>query len=124
MKQNSKFDSYYEAPEFNLASGSTNVPLSTLGTSFLSKFGNSSVANPMFARFPTRIVVRTNQTITFSLTPSKQLSSPGTQVNDPITVTSTDSPFTIDGVDFSDVLFTNNSGSIAAVKLFISDSQY
>lgn len=112
---------YYEEPEFNFSTAQSNVALSTLGTTFLSKFGASNASNPCFPRLPSRIVIRTNQTISVSLTPTKGNTTP---VNDYITVASTDVPFAIDGIEFGDVLITNNSGQTAAIKLFISDSQY
>lgn len=127
MKQKQLFSPYYEEPEFNFSTAQTNIPLSALGTTFLSKFGPGAAGTPSAPnadRWPTRIVIRTNQTISVSLTPAKQTASPGTPVNDNITVASTDSPFTIDGIQFGDVLITNNSGGTAAIKLFISDSQY
>ena len=112
---------YYEEAEFNFSTAQTGVLLSTLGTTFLSKFGPSSSSNACYPRFPSRIVIRTNQTISVSLTPR---TGNTVAVNDYITVASTDVPFTIDGVEFGDVLITNNSGQTAAIKLFISDSQY
>lgn len=127
MKTNSKFDSYYEEIEFALVSGSTNVPLSTIvntvvGGNFLNKFGFAAAAN--LQRFPTRLIVRTTGTMSISLLPNTSTTNPGVPVNNPITLTSTDSPYTIDGVEYGDVLFSNASGSTIAVACFISDSQY
>lgn len=122
MKERQLFSSYYEQVEFNFATGQTNVPLSTLGTTFLTKFTTPN--DKTSGRWPTRIVIRTNQTISVSLLPNTAIANPQTPVNDNITISSTDSPFVIDGISFGDVLLTNNSGSTAAVKLFISDSQY
>lgn len=115
MKLNALNTPYYENCEFNFSTGQSAVALSTLGTTFLTKFGPGNV----MTRFPSRAVIRTNQTISVRLTPL----TAGT-VNDDITIASTDSPFVIDGIEFGDILITNNSGQTAAIKIFISDSQY
>jgi hypothetical protein len=73
-------------------------------------------------RFPSRAEIRTNQTITVQLIP--KTGGLATDTNDPITVASTDSPYVIDGIEFGDILITNNSGSVAAIKILIRDSQY
>ena len=73
MKTNQKFSGYYEECEFNLPTGQTNIPLSyimnvangyTFTGAFLSKFGGPG--DKTGETFPTRLVIRTNQTITVS----------------------------------------------------------
>lgn len=106
---------YYENVEFNFATGQTAVALSSLGTTFLSRLAPLKVEG----RYPSRIEIRTNQTISVRLVPAVGLTT-----NDDITIASTDSPFVVDGIEFGDVLITNNSGLTAAIKMFMRSSQY
>jgi len=111
MKTNTELTAYYENCEFNLTTGNTDALLSANSTSFLAKYGPTKVVG----RYPSRAVIRSNQTISVKLNAT---------TNDAVTIASTDSPFVIDGIEFSEIYITNNSGSTAAVKIFVSDSQY
>ena|SRR3990167_8541011 len=95
---------YYESVEFNLSTGQTNYNLDTNQADFLAVFGPGNV----WPKHPTHMVLRTDQTITVKLNLTG---------NNSITVTSTDSPLEIAGVEIINVFLTNSSGNTAAVKI-------
>lgn len=97
---------YYESIEFTLATGQTNYDLDANQTAFLAKIGPGSV----YSYHGTRCVIRTDQTITV------RFNSTG---NDAITVTSSDSPFTMNDLEIINIFLSNSSGSGAAVKILI-----
>ena len=89
----------------------TDYDLDAQQPDFLSVFGSTNVA----ARYPSSVHIRTNNTISVKLNSTD---------NDAITITSTDSPFVIEGVEIVNLYITNNSGSSAAVKLLFQDVKY
>lgn len=101
---------YYEEIEYDLATGSTldqlslNSKTNQTGT-FGDIFGSTK---PM--KFATRMTFRTDQTVTLYLNKS---------TNHPITVASTDSPFSPRGIEIRDLFVTNNSGSTAHIKVLL-----
>lgn len=100
---------YYESIEFSLSTGESDYDLDSNQSEFLAVFKQDATGN----KWPTKIIFRTDQTISFKLNSTS---------DDSITVTSTDSPFTIDGVEIRNVYITNSSGSTAAIKLFFQFS--
>lgn len=108
----------YESVEFNLTTGQLDYSLVTnqqaaSGGNFNTYFGNSHAGDASGGRESTRVQIRTNQTISIKL---------NSTANNAITISSTDSPVTIDGVKITDIFFTNSSGSTAAVKLLLTDN--
>ena len=106
MKTNTVTYKHYENVEFNLSTGQTDYNLASNQSEFLAVFGTT------LGRFPTQVSIRTNNTISVKLNATTQ---------DAITITSTDVPFVIRGIEISNLFFTNSSGSTAAVKLFFQD---
>ncbi len=102
---------YYENVEITVASGGGAQQLSTLGTTFQSKFKNDAADGD----YATMVTIRTSQTISVQLNSTSY---------DSITVTSTDSPFEISGIKIQDMWITNSSGSPAAVRLFFQPTKY
>ncbi len=98
---------YYENIEFNLPTGNTDYDVAANQATFMSNFGPLNVVS----QNPTALVVRTNQTISIKLNAT---------TNHAITIASTDSPYVIKGVEYNKIFITNNSGSTAAIKLFVS----
>jgi len=98
----------YENIEFTLNDGQTDYDLDVNQAAFLSKF--QAAGMPIVPSF---VMIRTNQTITVKLNKT---------TNDAITITSTDSPFVIDGVLINNMFLSNASGSNAAVKLFFREA--
>lgn len=111
MQITTKTHMYYENVETTVANGASLSQLSTLGTTFQSKF-NKDAADQDYA---TSVVIRTNQTISVRLNKS---------TNDAVTITSADSPYEIAGIKIVDMFFSNSSGSDATVRLFFSASKY
>lgn len=111
MNINQRVTPYYENIEFNLSDGQTNYDVDANQSTFLSSFGTSNVVG----RFPTSVEIRTNNTISVKINSTS---------NHSITITSTDSPYKIEGVEITNLFLTNNSGLTAAVKLFLQDSKY
>lgn len=107
----------YENLEFNLSTGQTDYSLVTNQLSptgsFNSYFGAVNGANASGGREATRAQIRTNQTISVKLNSTS---------NNSITISSTDSPFVIDGIKITDIFITNGSGSTAAVKILLTDN--
>jgi len=108
MQTNTKVSPYYESIEFNLATATTDYNLDTNQATFLSVFGPGNVHEV----FPSQVEIRTDQTITI------KLNSTG---NHAITIAATDSPFTIKGIEITNMFISNASGSTAAIKLFFQD---
>lgn len=102
---------YYENIEFNVTTGSNDYDVDANQPTFLSNFGPGNVT----AKNPSSLQIRTNQTISVKLNSTS---------NHAITIASTDSPFTIKGMLFTNIYITNNSGSTAAVKLFVTESEF
>mgnify|MGYP003395388456 FL=1 len=111
MNLHNKVTQYYENIEFNVTTGTTNYDVASNQTTFLSNFGVNNVEG----RMPSRLYIRTNNTISVKLNAT---------TNHAITITSTDSPFQIEGVEYTNVYITNNSGSTAAVKLLVTNLPY
>lgn len=93
----------YENIEFDLTNGSIDYDLDAQQSTFLAVFNQE--AQP---KIPTYVEIRTNFTISVRLNSTSGQS---------ITITSTDSPYVIEGVKVRNMFITNNSGSTAAVKL-------
>lgn len=111
--QHQEYDSY-ENIEFNLATGQTDYDLAANQPTFLTFFGPESAATSTAnGRYPSSIQIRTNATISVKLTSTSMHA---------ITITSTDSPFTIVGCLIKNVYITNNSGSTAAIKILVTDN--
>ena len=100
---------YYESIEFSLPTGQTNYDLDANQAQFLAVFNQDATDN----KWPTKMVFRTDQTVTFRLNSTS---------DDAVTVASTDSPFTVDGVEIRNVYITNSSGSAATINLFFQFS--
>lgn len=111
MNKDNRVTPYYENIEFTLSNGASEYNLDTQQSGFLSKFGPTNVVG----RFPTSVQIRTNFTISVKLNAT---------TNDAVTITSTDSPYSIEGVEISNMFLSNSSGSDAAVKLFFQDVKY
>lgn len=109
MNTSNNVDRIYESIEFNLTTGQTDYQLTANQSTFLAYFGTSTQAG----RYPSDVLIRTNNTISVKLNSSTQQS---------ITITSTDSPFRITGVQIADLFITNASGSTAAIKLLFTDN--
>lgn len=90
----------YENHEFTLATGQTNYDV---GTSVSGAFDTITTAR--------YFKIRTDQTITIKLNSTS---------NDSITITSSDSPYTIDTLEITNVYITNASGSTANIKIYIN----
>lgn len=104
----------YESIEFNLTTGQTDYDLAANQATFLSVFGLETTSdNAHVGRFPSYVLIRTNATISVKLNYTTGQS---------ITISSTDSPFPIAGVQIKNLYFTNNSGGTAAVKLLFTDN--
>ena len=101
---------YYESIEFNVSTGTTDYDLDDQQATFLAVLGSAN-ERP----YPSSVVIRTDQTISVKLNSTS---------NHAITIASTDSPFTIEGVQIRNLYITNNSGSVAAIKLLFQDSKY
>jgi len=103
-------DSYasprYSNIEFSVTNGQTNYDVLANNATFDDQF---AATLPEF--FANKMVLRTDQTITVRV---------NSATNDAITVTSTDSPFTLAGVEINNVYITNASGNTAAVKILLS----
>jgi|ERR1035437_1630185 hypothetical protein len=105
----------YESIEFNLPTGNTDYDLDANQVTFLSVFGIETSGNDTHnGRYPSSVVIRTNATISVKLNNSTGMA---------ITITSTDSPFVIKGVQLKNLFITNNSGSTAAMKLLFTDNE-
>ena len=111
MQTTTKTSPYYENLEFNVDTATEDYDLDSEQSGFLNVFGSTNVA----AVYPSSVHIRTNNTISVKLNSTD---------NDAITITSTDSPFVIEGVEIVNLFITNNSGSTAAVKLLFQDSKY
>jgi hypothetical protein len=104
----------YESIEFNLSTGQTDYDLAVNQATFLTVFGPEVTSGDTHnGRYPTSVLIRTNATISVKLNSTTGQS---------ITIASTDSPFSIVGVLLSDLFITNNSGSMAAIKLLFTDN--
>lgn len=108
---NNELHGYYENVEFNVTDQSTNYDVAANQATFMSNFGPNNVVNQL----PTSVQIRTNQTISVKL---------NSTANHAITITSTDSPFLIEGVKITNIFISNSSGSTAAVKLFVTSLKY
>lgn len=97
---------YYSSIEFTVATGQTNSDVLANNATFDDQFGAG-----LFNGFANKMVLRTDQTITVRVNSTS---------NHAITVTSTDSPFTLAGVEINNVYITNASGSTANVKILLS----
>lgn len=111
MNQHNEITGNYENIEFNLTTGQTDYDLAINQATFLSVFGPTNVARD----FPTWCEIRTNFTISVKVNSTS---------NHSITISSTDTPFVINGLKISDLFFTNSSGSTAAIKVRFQDSPY
>jgi len=100
---------YYENVEFALADSTTDYDLDVNESDFLTDFGPTNVVGS----YPSWVEIRTDQTITVKL---------NLATNDSITITSTDSPMTINGTEIINMFLTNSSGSVANVKLRFQQS--
>lgn len=97
----------YENIEFNVTTGQTAYNLASNQATFLGRaFGIND--QPL----PTQVRISTNYTITVKL---------NTTDDHAITVTSTESPFYIKGVQIKNMFIANSSGNTAAVKLLFTD---
>ena len=94
---------YYESIEFNLPTANVDYNVANNQSSFLSNFGPGAVID----KYPTEIIIRTNNTVTIKFNSS---------TNDPITVTASDSPLAWRG-EVKNIFITNNSGNIAEIKI-------
>lgn len=107
----------YENLEFNLSTAQSDYSLVTNQISptgnLNSYFGAVNGANASGGREATRVQIRTNQTISIKLNSTS---------NNAITIASTDSPFTIDGIKITDIFLSNSSGSTAAIKILLTDN--
>lgn len=107
---------YYENIEFDLPSGtvlkavSDNNMTNQTGV-FLSKFGAYTPPASAKLGWPTKLSIRTDQTILVYLNKT---------TSDPITVASTDSPFEKDDMEINNIYISNSSGSTAHVKIFVN----
>lgn len=97
---------YYESIEFNLSTGQTDYNVASNQATFLEVFGPTKVVQ----KHPTNLIIRTNQTITVKFNSAS---------NHAITVTSTDSPLEVSGLEVQNVFLTNSSGSTAAIKILV-----
>lgn len=97
---------YYTNVEFSVTTGQTNYDVLANNATFDDQF---SAILPYF--FANKMVLRTDQTITVRVNSTS---------NHAITVTSTDSPFTLAGVEIQNIYITNASGNTAAVKILLS----
>lgn len=102
---NNEVHTAYNSIEWNLDDETTNYSLKTnQETAFVGlNKGDGVVA--------THMELRTDRTITFRL---------NANTNHAVTVASTDSPYTVDTVEITDVFLTNASGDAAAIKIFLS----
>lgn len=103
----------YESIEFLLGTGSTDYDLAANQPTFLSKFHQTTVDVGGNPRYPTTVRIRTNNTITVRI---------NTTSGHAITISSTDSPFDILGVQIRNLFISNSSGNTAAVKLFFREA--
>jgi len=108
MQINTKISPYYESVEFALATASTDYDLDANQADFLSVF-SSKTNTP----YPSQVMIRTDQTITI------KLNSTG---NHAITITATDSPIILKGLEISNMFISNASGSTANIKLLFQDT--
>lgn len=100
----------YESIEFTLNDGQSNYNLATNQATFLGRyFGIND--QPL----PTQIRITTNQTISIKLNTTSDHS---------ITITSTDVPYYIKGVQIKNVFLSNSSGSNATVRILLQDVEY
>ena len=97
---------YYTEVEFQVTSPSTNYDVDSNNATFHGKFGAG-----LFHGFANKAVIRTDQTITVKVNSTS---------NDAVTVTTTDSPFTLAGVEINNIFITNASGSTANVKILLT----
>lgn len=111
MQTITKTSPYYENIEFNVSTATTDYDVAAFQATFLSNFGSTNVVG----RYPSSVEIRTNNTISVKINSTS---------NHGITITSTDSPYRIEGIDINNIFITNNSGSTAAVKLFVQDVKY
>ena len=102
---------YYESVEFTVNNGESDYNVDTQQSGFRSKFGSAGVVG----EDPSRIVIRTNNTITVKINET---------TSDAITIASTDSPFVLEGIQIWNLYISNASGSNAAVKLLVQQSPY
>ena len=87
----------YDSAEFTLATGQTD---NDIGTNQANAFANAALY--------TRLILRTNKTITIKL---NSTTSPS------ITIAPTDSPFQIDWLEVTKLYISNASGATAAIKM-------
>ena len=113
MQTNTKTNQYYENIEFNLTTGQTDYNLDSNQTSFLTSFGVGD-GFPV-GEYASYLQIRTNQTISVRI---------NSVSNHSITIASTDSPFTVQGVQIRNLFLSNSSGSTAAVKIFLTQSPF
>jgi hypothetical protein len=103
MNKHQENGPFYENIEFNLSTGQTDYDLAA----------NQATFSAVNDRYPSHIQIRTNQTISVRLNRT---------TDHAITITSTDSPFSITGVQIRNVFLSNSSGSTAAVKLLFTNN--
>lgn len=111
MDTQTKVSPYYENVEFTLSDGQSDYDLDSNQAGFLADFGLGNAAE----RYPSFVEIRTDQSI------SVRINATG---NDSITIDSTDSPYTIIGVEIRNLFLSNSSGSDAAVKLRFQNTPY
>ena len=97
---------YYENIEFSLSNGQSDYDLDSNQATFLSSFGPASTAPATV--FPSFVEIRTDFTISVKLNSTS---------NHAITISSTDTPYVIQGIEIYNMYFSNSSGSSANVKL-------
>ena len=102
---------YYESVEFNLSTGQSDYNLASNQANFLSVFNTDTHKTPN--KFPSRMMIRTNETISVKVNSSS---------NHSITITSVDSPFVLENIEVSNLFLSNSSGNTAAVKLLFTNT--
>lgn len=102
---------YYENSEFTVATGQTDFDVDAQVSNFLSTVGRGTSTTTLAAgvdKFPTTVSIRTDQTVTVKF---------NSTTDDAITITSSDSPLEISGLEFTNIFITNGSGSTANIKI-------
>ena len=89
----------YDSAEFTLATGQTNY---NVKTNQAASFSNIPVAK--------RLEIRTNVAISVKFNSS---------ANAAITISPTDSPYTMEWLEVTNIFITNNSGSTASIKILL-----
>lgn len=99
-----KVNTLYDNAEFNVTTATTDYNVKTNQTT---TFGGASSKVGVLARY---ISIRTNKTITVKFNATG---------NHSITITSSDSPLTLDNLEVSNIFISNASGDTAAIKVFL-----